>query len=120
MKVIDLLVGAITKPAVVKGDEAQRSLDKLADAEVLKDHSSTNANHANNAAIANSPAPCALCHYPRRQRRGPQRKTTTLDRAVYEPLRLIFFGCGNPALGASMKAKRRFACSSRHANLLKH
>ncbi|MFJ4351179.1 DUF2589 domain-containing protein [Pseudomonas sp. NPDC089428] len=54
LKVIDFLVGASTKPVVVKGDEAPRSLDKISDADVLKDHNTTNANNANHA---NSPAP---------------------------------------------------------------
>ncbi|WP_343596933.1 DUF2589 domain-containing protein [Pseudomonas sp.] len=57
LKVIDFLVGASTKPVVVKGDEAPRSLDKISDADVLKDHNATNANNANNANHANSPAP---------------------------------------------------------------
>lgn len=48
MKVIDFLVSASTKPVVVKGDEAPRSLEKISDADVLK---------IDNAAAANSAAP---------------------------------------------------------------
>lgn len=51
MKVIDYLVSASTKPVVVKGDEAPRSLEKIPDADVLS--VDTTANDKN----ANSPAP---------------------------------------------------------------
>ncbi|WP_313712521.1 DUF2589 domain-containing protein [Pseudomonas sp.] len=49
LKVIDFLVAASTKPVVVKGDEAPRSLDKISDADVLKDQNESNTNNTNNA-----------------------------------------------------------------------
>lgn len=56
MKVIDFLVSASTKPVVVKGDEAPRSLEKISDADVLKIDSAAAANTAA-PADANTAAP---------------------------------------------------------------